>query len=835
MLFRYFSAFFPVIAVLLVCVLGSSQTSAKGVDDSGLSLRDVLFDLSRRHSLQLLVSPQVVWPQKNSVKVAGHLPPVEQINTLLRQNSMQGRWLDEKTLVVFPKASTRQKKTEPKLHEEVVVTARRHGRNLQELGVTATVLAGGFLAEQRLFRPDSMASEVSSLQVKNVMISTNAVFTLRGVGHNSYTSNMSQAVGLYVDDVFLDSSSQLSMDLFDVERVEVLKGPQGSLFGRNTIGGVINVVNRQPAHEFDAYLNMDVGNYRYSAIQGAVGGSLTDSLAGRFAFTWRQQDEGFYHNRLTGHDHGGVKAGAWRAMLSWQPTPRWEVNANVFGMRDRSQQWLYDTYGLADPDQPSVDPQLGTVFAQDCDAVTQDSLALLPGCVMRSGYRDNDGDPFSGDFSLEPDIDASALGGVLSTRWLGNHSTLETITAVHSMDKRVAEDFDGSPFEAGDNFYRDDFFNVSQEVRWLSNHIESIHWVAGIYVDDKRIDSESLSRSVYRWSTDLLTPFKQRSRHQSLYAHAEWRVAPRWRLLGGVRYGRDVIDMDIRTVNLDPLGLGSAVIGQVHLPKGEVFRSQNRLRYGVWSGNLGLEYDLEGGGLLYASLANAYKSGGFTGSWILQEADARPYDKESMVNFELGYKWRSQQHALQGSLAAFAYRYRDQQLFASSGQGSWRIDNVADVHAMGFETDLRWRPSSSLSLSMGLSYLDAHLNDTASDDFRDVSGRKPFNSPRWSLKSRMQYTWPLNGGQNVVLDVDGYYQSAVFMSAANIELEAQKAYWLWNGSLSWQHPDWELRLWAKNLFDKHYIIEAFPNLEGRSVLRSVAEPRTWGLGVSFYW
>jgi len=220
--------------------------------------------------------------------------------------------------------------------EEIVVTAQKRAESAQDIGVAIAAFNSEAFATDGLNQPQDIAAQVPNLYIKNTSGSNAPVFTVRGVGVNDFVTNAPPSVGVYIDEVFQSNSGMMSTALFDMERVEVVKGPQGDLFGRNTNGGFVSFITRKPTSEFDAVATMEVGNYDSLRLEGAISGPLTPALSARLAVLSRNQFEGWFTNLETGKDHGRIQQDGWRLALDWHPSERLTAYLNVHGGNDRS-------------------------------------------------------------------------------------------------------------------------------------------------------------------------------------------------------------------------------------------------------------------------------------------------------------------------------------------------------------------------------------------------------------------------------------------------------------------------------------------------------------------
>ncbi|WP_019529134.1 TonB-dependent receptor domain-containing protein [Dasania marina] len=839
----------------MVCVCYSNPSLSADAGPTAISkpfnlpaqpLATALLAFSKQAGVQLIF-PQTAMPEHRITAITGDYPPLVLLAQLLQGSGLQYELSGEHTVIIYPLTQPSEQQ-EAVLIEEILVTARKRRQRPEQVSVALSVFDGSAITALGMANPERLAAQVPSMTVKSPYATSNPVFTIRGIGYNSFTSNMSGTIGFYVDDLYLNSSSLLSFDLYDIERVEVLRGPQGTLFGRNTLGGAISVVTRKPKQSFDAYLRIDKGNYQYTAVQGAIGGGLSDELAGRFAFNSRRQQQGFYENTLTGRNHGEVDINSWRGSLLWAPDDKLSVYAKVYALKDRSEQWHYDVLGTRDPNQPTQSPLLGEIFEQPCQAWLQDDLAgLQQSCVNIKGYKDTDGDPYKGEFSLDPIVETDTHGGVLQVTWQLPFAELQAISGYQSFDKILEEEFDASPLLLGDNILNDDIAIYSQELRLVSQGDSGFEWIVGGIYSDEDIAASVLTSGRDRWGTDILVDYRQKTINQALFSHVEWSLNSRWRALAGLRYSHDRIDFNGTTTNLDPFNNGTVEVLTVPVAPGVVTATDDSISYGAWSGKLGLDFQASDHWLWYANVSQAYKSGGFTGYWLILPEDGEPYDEETLTAYELGLKWQLPAWHMVASTALYYYDYRNLQQVSSTAAGTFLISNAGDIRASGLEGELRWQPSSRSNIVLGASYIDAVYYDTQRGDVQlagtrdevqqDLSGNVPVNSPQWAMNLAVDYRYPLDNGWSLSFATDAAYQSKVYLALDNLEVKSQQAYWLYNGSIVLAGPGerWQLSLWGRNLADKQYYTEAFSSKSSGLLMRVIAPPRTYGLALAYHW
>ena len=306
--------------------------------------------------------------------------------------------------------------------DEIVVTALKREQPLVDVGVSVTAFTGLDLEELGLAEPADLAAQTPNLNANVVFGNSIPNISIRGIGLNDYAVNNNAAVGVYSDEVYLVSPAMLSFQLFDLKRVEVLKGPQGTLYGRNTTAGAINFVSRRPQEEFDGYFDVGYGNLDRTQIGGAVSGRIADGVSARLAFRADRQGRGHQRNRATGESVGEVDRLSWRGMIRFQPAEGVDILGEWHSGRDRS-----DTLLL----------KVNNIFTPADDV-------FFPG------------DPFSSAGRPDTFMDVESDGGVLTARWSPSVGlTFTSITAAEEFSRRHVEDRDGTTLSHLDGTVRE--------------------------------------------------------------------------------------------------------------------------------------------------------------------------------------------------------------------------------------------------------------------------------------------------------------------------------------------------------------------------------------------
>ena len=296
--------------------------------------------------------------------------------------------------------------------------------------MAVTVFTGDDIREQRLGQPVDLAAQTPNLNINETFGNSITNVSIRGLGLNDYAVNNNPAAGIYIDEVYLVSPAMLTFQLFDMERVEVLKGPQGTLYGRNTTAGAVKFISKKPTEEFEGYLSADYGRYDHFILEGAIGGQIAEGLTGRAAVQTSQRNDGFQLNRATGDKVGEIDRSAWRGLLNWQPSEDLDVLLNVHGGFDKSDTLLV-----------KVDNALTPV---------DDGIA----------------DPFSSSAGNDTELDNENYGASLTINWdLSDDLTLTSVTGYEDYERSHDEDRDGTTLVQLDGLFLNNIEQVSQELR----------------------------------------------------------------------------------------------------------------------------------------------------------------------------------------------------------------------------------------------------------------------------------------------------------------------------------------------------------------------------------
>lgn len=707
--------------------------------------------------------------------------------------------------------------------EAVTVTAQKRVQDTLDVGLNVAVVGREDLAARRVSQVTDIAAFTPNVGIKENMPGILPVVTIRGVGLNDFSVVNNPSAGVYVDEVYLSSLALMNFDLFDLERMEALKGPQGTLYGRNSTAGAINVVTAKPSvRGRTGRLAASYGDYESLDLEGMLNLPVSDNFALRFAGKYVRQDEGYVFNRSLGRDIGRRDVRMARAQALWRPTPELEVLTKIEIQKSRSEVGAPEFFGLTRP--------TGAAASLVCPG--------SPGCQDLLGYRDTDGNPFVGDYSVDPsyDLDQRALTNRI-TADLG-WANLTSITGYVDFKREWGADTDAGPFPQLDFIAKDRVHQLSQELR-LAGSTGATEWQVGVFASRDRVKTSYDGDLRALFNTRLYTFADQTSKSAAAFGNIEHELTSNLNLVAGLRYtweekrnagfDRDLVpSCPASFLSLTPCGAGPVTLAAVDA----------KIDDRNWSWKVGLNWKPAPLTLVYASVSQGVKSGGFFSGVATTSAQLQPYRPETLIDYEAGIKQRLPEAGLSWSGSAFYYDYQDVQTFIrdeSGGLPIQRLGNVRKATIYGADLDLTLSPPvlEGLDLTAGLGLLHTELGSFASSAGPVAKGNRLPDAPKVTFNVAAAYSLQLSDALQARVQVDGQRNGKSFKDALNDPLIAAPAYWVWNARLSvLSSDDWDVAVWVKNLADKRYITQAVNNLPLGIGFRVYGAPRTWGVSVS---
>ena len=518
---------------------------------------------------------------------------------------------------------------------EIIVTAQKREQNLQDVGTSLTALDANALTSLGMKDPTAIAGQVPGMQF-NQFGATVTIYNLRGVSQNDFSDHQEAPVAAYADDAYIASTGALAGSLFDIDRVEVLRGPQGTLFGRNATGGLIHYLSRKPSGKEEGYFDLSGGNFRTINTEGAVNHVISDSVSARLSFATANH-EGYIDNTI-GHRINDQKQYSGRLQILIKPNDKSEFLIKIHGLTNDNETAGNYSWEASTPD--ATDGTFRGVF--------------VPGGSDFSGYTKPNLDPFTQSEDRRGIFNRTVFGSTIHATWrFDNGMTLTSVTDYLKVQKRYGEDSDISPNPLFnyDVFYQ--YRQFSEEVR-LNGSAGGFRWVGGVYYLNYKSDDIGTTALPAPFGNGAAA-FTTRNSSPSVFAQAEYDFGPMWTLIAGARYTNDDKHFDYDYVcQLCPqtVSYNSANSPDAHK------------KFDIGTGKLEIDFKPMQGMLLYGSWNRGAKGGGWSAptSGFVDPATL-PYKAETLTSYELGMKSTFLDGAARLNAATFYYDYKNYQGF----------------------------------------------------------------------------------------------------------------------------------------------------------------------------
>ncbi|MFA6031491.1 MAG: TonB-dependent receptor [Myxococcota bacterium] len=693
---------------------------------------------------------------------------------------------------------------------EIIVTAQKRAQGLQDVPASVTALGETALASIGRQDVTALAGQVPSLQV-NQYSPTITIFNLRGVSQNDFADSQEAPIAFYADEVYVSALGAISGQTFDLDRVEVLRGPQGTLFGRNATGGLIQIVSAKPTARPEGFLTATVGSYGQVATEGAISGPLGDRVRARLSFTTNHHG-GYIENRV-GPDIGNSKFYGLRGQVAFDVGDNGELTLKGQYLRNDNERsgGLYSHVAA----RPNADG-LGVPLASD-----EDFYGTGPGADP-FGYSEPDSDPFTGSYDRTGFFDRKVAS--ITARYVHAFGDVEltSITDYQELDKSYGEDTDVSPQGIFNFDTRQDLEQFSQELR-LAQEADRYNWLVGGYVLSIRTDNAYLITSPLGILPRQDYGGILKTDNWSIFGQFEYKFTDTVSAVVGGRYSSDVKKYDFFH---QTDGVGDFVFNQSTDP------ALAKQTFNDWSGRLELHYKPNRDVLIYAGVNRGTKSGGFgTQAFTPIDPTTLPFGSEKLTSYEAGAKLTLLDRTTNLNASVFHYDYKDYQAFSIVALSQFITNNPARV--TGAEFELVTRPVAGLTLQLFGTFLDTKVEGIVLPAGRTVDRELP-QAPEFSLGWMARYEFGLGAG-SLALQTDWKYDSSQFFSTFNAPIDREGPRAVGNGRISYAFDNGiEVAVFANNILDRRYRIY---NLDLSGPLgisnQAFARPRWIGGSVSF--
>ncbi|WP_108812143.1 TonB-dependent receptor domain-containing protein [Sphingorhabdus sp. Alg231-15] len=698
----------------------------------------------------------------------------------------------------------------------IVVTAQRREQSLNDVPISISVLDAKQITAAGFSNSLSIGDYVPNVEFKTFAGVPN-IF-IRGVGNNDFNSSSVGPISIYRDDVVVASTGGQAFALFDLERIEVLRGPQGTLFGKNTTGGAIQYISRQPGDEFEGYAKVGYGRFDLVEAEGAATIPFGDGLSMRFSGLLRRRD-GERLNLATGEDAVNIDESAIRTILRYNPDSAVDIRLSGGYGRDRS-----------DYHQPKP---LGTINGADAFGYSDpapDDIRILNFDGASRTFSDNYWVSLNASFELGDDL------------------TLRSITGYDEAEVDNRLDVDGSPLRLDQIAFLTETDQFSQELQLLFEG-NGFNALLGAYYFQESLVSHSETDAVGEvpfgsGAIPLITDSARDNESVSIFGQTTFDVTDRLSLTGGLRYTWDEVTAEHRGFLVpnffDPATPNGPEIDLV--PFGQFNDT-----FKAFSWRVAADYNFSDEILGFATVNRGFKSGGFNIGLITSLAERTQVEPEFLTAYELGVKATLFDRRAQLNISAFYYDYTDLQVLSVNQQAgtvpTLGLDNAADAEIMGLEFELFTRPTDTLDFGLNFGILDATFQnyrsgaiDPATGQPRDFSGNRLPGAPKFTLSTFVQNTFPVNDDLDFTLRAEYNYTGKKFYSNSEEDvLSSREGYGLVNlrASLNSTDDAWQISAWARNVFGKDYLVDATDLRDFGFIPLYYGERGTWGFDVTF--
>ena len=677
--------------------------------------------------------------------------------------------------------------TEVAMLEEIVVTARKREESLQETPISITAFSAASLEAANMVDLRDIGKYTPGMSFTSYGMGSSeagAIF-LRGIGQSDHMVTTDPGVGLYIDGVYVGRNQGAALDLLDLERVEVLRGPQGTLYGKNTIGGAVNVISRKPTGTPGGHVSLTVG--QDGRFNGAITGEtpLGDQSALSFGFLSKNRD-GVGEQVFTGAEAGDEDSLSGRAQFSWQGQAI-EFSLAADATRARQAAMPHSFYAHAD--------WLGV---GTCYQRAADGFAL---CGAGTGA-----DPFDS-YSLDNlDTEQDLFGLSATLEWdVSENLVLKSISAYRDMEYLGSLEFDGAPQRVV--YYRETGASdqFSQELQLTGTTDASLTWIAGLYyfTEEGHNDQQDYE---FGGRTNRVSQVETSS--YAAFGQATMDIGPRLSVTGGLRYTEESKDYHVLRSNLDASGamtLDDAGQPSYAIPPTAIDETWNAV-----SGTLNVNYALAEGVMVYGTYSRGFRSGGFAAR-PAAPASVGAYDPEYVDMFEIGLKALVLEDRLRFNAAVYRNDYEDYQAQVNRVGNSFdtRVLNAAAAEIDGVELELTALISPIFRIDATYAYTDAEITKVDLDPSLEANfsaGHKlPYVSEN-TFSISPQLDVPLASGGSVLARLDYAYRDDFYGQIANSPFEREKGYGLINGRIEYRSAadNWSVALYGINLADETY-------------------------------
>lgn len=764
--------------------------------------------------------------------------------------------------------------------EKIEVTAQKRIQPLQSVGIAVTALSGDqmdALGLENAQQVTAMAPGVTTIQPNGP---SSFFVSIRGVGQNDFSGDHQESpVAIYLDEAYISAASGAGFQLFDMERAEILRGPQGTLFGRNATGGLVHYITKKPTSDPEGYVDLTLGAYNQRKIEGAVGGGLTDDISARLSFVKNKHD-GYIDNRIgTDLNNGNDWGLRGQLLIENFEDIEWLLSVRA-GEQDINSGFFEHSTARQNPVTGLGEHFDGLDFQGTGDS-------LVP------SYQDTDNDVHAGAYNVIGHNKLETFGATSNLTWDLGEYDVTVITDYSTLEKDYLEDSDASPNDFFAFFLKSDLSQFSQEIR-VSGFTDTVDWVAGAFYLDIEGDFSNGGAAQNFFAAQfpgfgladtsfnhlgLNTPFETETKTKALFAQAEIDITDDLSFTAGIRWSNEQKDANLTTYFSTFETAGSSTLTSNNALGPAFGIDPNNFHYfhygptgttgagglanafgytdvgsyesiddDLITGKLQLDWKVDKNTLVYLGYNRGVKAGGYNAPLDPTDlidgnddngtiADMQ-FDEEILNAYELGMKWSTEDDKLRINSAVYYYDYQDYQAFRLEGLTTFVFNTDSTVK--GAEVEIQANPMEGLDIIAGVSYIDNNVEDAFRQPNGQLLDRRAIMTPEWNANLLARYEWEALNGL-VAVQYDATFLSDHFFQLKNAPVGHQSSYVVSNARVSYTDADdtWTVAAFVNNVTDKEYRTMALdlsgtPAQAGFGLTESYyGTPRWWGVSFSY--
>lgn len=735
---------------------------------------------------------------------------------------------------------------------DIIVTAQRREQSVQDVGIAINVVGGDLVNQMNIRRGSDLALIVPGVSAVTQQVGSSGSFAIRGVTQNSTAIHQEGPVALYTDDVYISNAQMQSPQLFDIQRVEVLKGPQGTLFGRNATGGLVHIVSNRPTQDFEGYVDLTYGSHNERRVEAAVSGPLASGVSARVAILSDNFDP-IFKNPIS-NNYGDLDSFAGRAHLLFEPSSN--LNVLVTGY-----------YSLEKTASGGMYQSVPAIAVYSSAGLQTDSRVLGPNETARTivagvatgtrpcagcnffGYRDPDG---PGEISAYGPIGAASGSPSVFKSASYNHVKLEQyaetanvswhsgqFSLVSITDARHYNTVSVTPLQFSGlvngispvQYYQaGNIGQFSQEIRGSVDTGRFRGTAGGYYLS---IDGFwETGNGPMADGTDIYEFHKIKTASTSGFVNAEFDVAPTVTLIGGARFIHEIQRLDTQGDVRSAPNTIVQIFGRFNPSISPLARN----KFDLWAWRAAINWKPSSETLVYASVNRGVKAGGFNiptpNSFTTYPFNGYPYRPEDLMAYEVGIKQEFMGGRMRAELSGFYYDYNNYQAAISINLVRSIYNLQARIYGLDFQVS--GKPINNLYVSLGGSYLDALVKNVQINDAL-IADRRMTYTPDLKLTGVVRYTIPV-GRNKLNLQGDVQYSSSYETSLFGYSALHQPKFATLNANVEYEFNNFSVSAFVRNITDQRYIVSAndLASSRGEEFI-AYSFPRWFGVSAKYQW